>query len=165
MSKKTTVIVTTGLIAIVAITATTAILKNRAKPQLADDQPIPTVWNDSSMLISPFTAVRFDGDTVLVTYAGSEYQLAVINGVAAAEIVGFGRAQYRDQWQKKCSEDLIAVLSEMGHPVHGDTVSLSLVDPANGQSKEIADAKMTRENRSSVHRALASAMTAPKQAQ
>ena len=109
--------------------------------------------------------MRFDGDNVLVTYAGTEYQLGAINGVSASEIVEFAHDHYRDQWQKRCAEDLIATLAEMGHPVSGQTVSLSLVDPASGQSKDIADAKMTSENRNQVRNALASATATAKPAQ
>lgn len=149
----------TGVVLLVAIGLIVAHIKATARSEQAQKKPVPTPWNNTSMMVSPFTAVRFEGDNILVTCAGTEYQLGAINGVSAQDILQFSRDQYRDSWQKRVAEDLMVVLDEMGHPVDGDKVSLTLVDPATGQSKEMADAKMTSGNRRLIHQALAS--TAP----
>jgi hypothetical protein len=146
--------------AIVIFTATISVmitLKMRPKPTLAGRNPVVTKWNNASLLISPFTKVRFEGENALVTYAGSEYQLAAINEVSAAEIMEYARNKYKDQWQKRFAEDLLTVLNNMGHPIMSEhSISLTLVDPQTGQSKDIDNAEMTAANRSAIHRALPS---------
>src|SRR5262249_38625059 len=57
------------------------------------------VFAHPSLQISPFSAVRFDGDKVLVTYSGAEYELASINEVTVADMVAFSHSQYKDLWQ------------------------------------------------------------------
>lgn len=112
---------------------------------------VPTEWNDYANNLSPFTKVRFDNENVMVTYDGTEYELAAVNGLAVPAILQFCHDQYKDRWQKRFVEDLEPVLRDMGHPVSADnTVSLVLIDPATGQTSEIASAAMTQENRSAV---------------
>ncbi len=109
------------------------------------------VFGNRSLSISPFTAVRFDGDKVMVTYSGAEYELTAIDGVTSSEMVAFCRGQYRDLWQKRIAEDLPIVLGDMNHPVNADhTVSLSLLDSQSGQTKTVEKAAMTEENRRAI---------------
>jgi hypothetical protein len=99
--------------------------------------------------------VRFDGDKVLVTYSGAEYELATISELSTAEILGFCRTQYQDSWQKRLAEDLVVVLDEMKHPVNAEqTVSLTLIDTKTGVKTNIEHAAMTAENRRAVKNAL-----------
>jgi hypothetical protein len=112
---------------------------------------VQTEWNDYGNNLSPFTKVRFDNEQVMVTYNGAECELAAINGVSTPELLQFCHQQYKDRWQKRFTEDLEPVLHDMGHPVSADnTVSLTLVDPATGQTTDIASAIMTAENRAAV---------------
>jgi len=124
--------------------------------------PAPTEWNDSSTQLSPFTKVRYDGEKVMVTYNGVEYELTAINGLSTSEILDFCRSQYAEKWQKRFAEDLVPVLHDMGHPVSADhTVSLTLIDTKTGQKTEIASAAMTQENRNAVQRALPTDIETP----
>jgi hypothetical protein len=105
--------------------------------------------------LSPFTAVKYDGDTVMVTFSGTDYQLTAIDDLSTVEILNFCKRQYKDMWQKRFAEDLVVVLSDMGHPVSTDqTIGLTLVDPKTGEKKNIEHAPMTGENRQAVHRML-----------
>jgi len=126
--------------------------RNNASNQTTQSQsaPIPTKWNDAYAQLSPFTKIGFTGDAITVTYENSEYQLVAIDDLAVADVVAFCRSHYRD-WQKRFAEDLVVVLSDMGHPLNAEhTVSLSLIDPVTIQKKEIASARMNRENRDAI---------------
>jgi hypothetical protein len=121
--------------------------QNKPQPQTA----IRTEWNDMSNHLSPFTKVRYEGEKVMVTYNGTEYELITLNGLQVSEILKFCRGRYGERWQKRFAEDLIPVMNDMGHPLNSDnTVSLTLMDTATGQSTDIVGAVMTGENRSAV---------------
>jgi len=112
------------------------------------------LFRRSSVWLSPFTKVRFDGDKVLVTYSGAEYELAVINGVTTPELLAFCRTQYQYSWQIRVAEDLVVVLDEMKHPVNAErTVSLTLIDARTGAQRKIEHAAMTAENRKEIYNA------------
>jgi hypothetical protein len=114
--------------------------------QLREQDPNPFV--KPSLQISPFTAMRFEGDKIVVTFDAAEYELASINDVAAPDLIGFARQQYKDDWQKRLAEDMVVVLADMQHPVPADhTVSLTLIDGRTGDNKIIPNAPMTAHNR------------------
>jgi RNA polymerase sigma factor (sigma-70 family) len=109
------------------------------------------VFAHPSLQVSPFTMVRYQGDKAIVTYDGAEYELAAINGLSTPEMLDFCRRQYNDLWQKRFAEDMVAMLSDMGHPIDAEkTVSLTLLDPKTGEKKDVEHAEMTRENRQAV---------------
>jgi hypothetical protein len=136
--------------------------QNRQQPQTI----VRTEWNDTSMHLSPFTKVRYEGEKVMVTYDGAEYELTALNGLPVSEILKFCHEQYGGRWQKRFAEDLVPVMNDMGHPLNPDhTVSLTLVDAATGQSTDVASAAMTEENRSAVLEAERSAGTGKTTAQ
>jgi RNA polymerase sigma factor (sigma-70 family) len=109
------------------------------------------VFAHPSLQVSPFTAVRFDGDKVLVTYSSAEYELSSINEVTSADMVVFCQNHYKDSWQKRIAEDIVVVLTDMGHAPNADhAVSLVLVDPKTGEQKAIGQALMTAENRRAI---------------
>ena len=105
--------------------------------------------------LSPFTSVEFSGDTVKVTYAGADCELAMIDNVPVADLLDFCKGKYKDAWQKRLTEDLVVVLEDMGHEINPDhTVSLTLVDPKTGIKKDVPHALMTAENRRATHQML-----------
>lgn len=57
-----------------------------------------------------------------------------------------------ERWEKRFAEDLVEVLSLMGHPP-GPTVSLALTDPATGTATTVPRAPMTTENRRAIWQA------------
>ncbi len=122
----------------------------RAKQNQLREQDTNT-FAHPSLHLSPFTAVRFDGDKVMVTYSGNEYELAAINSEKASDMVNFCRSTYNDLWQKRIAEDIVAVLSDMGHAPNADhTVSLELIDSKTGQQNTVEHAVMTEENRRAI---------------
>ena len=129
-------------------------------PQKAN-APAPTEWNNDATKLSPFTKVRFEGGKVMVTYLGLEYELEAVNGLPVPGILDFCKREYGEKWQRRFAEDLVPVLNNMRHPINPDhTVNLSLIDSQSGQSKDIADAAMTEENRQAVHRAFVASHSA-----
>jgi hypothetical protein len=123
---------------------------------------VPTKWHDTSTFLSPFTKVRYDGDTVNVTYAGTEYQLAAIDDLSASDMLDFCRKKYGGIWQKRFAEDLVVVLEDMRHPINAEhTVDLTLVDAKTSEAKTIKGAMMTEANRAAVRDALSSSTNAP----
>jgi len=123
---------------------------------------VPTKWQDTSKFLSPFTKVRYDGDTVNVTYDGTEYQLAAIDDLSTSDMLDFCRKKYGGLWQKRFAEDLVVVLGDMGHPINAEhTVNLTLVDAKTSEAKTIKGAAMTEENRAAVRDALSSSTNAP----
>ncbi len=112
----------------------------------------PNVFRHRTPMVSPFTKVRFDGDKMFVTYLGTEYELAAVNDVTTADILKFCGQQYGDGMaQKRLGEDMVVVLSDMGHPAGADnTVKLALVD-GNGSTNTVEHALMAPENRAALY--------------
>ena len=63
---------------------------------------------------SAFQAVRWKGETPIVRYEGTWYELLSLHGTSVKKLVEFCHSQYRDRWQKRFVEDLGQVLEEMG---------------------------------------------------
>jgi hypothetical protein len=104
-------------------------------------------FTDASTHISPFTMVRFDGDKVFVTYSGTNYELASVNNLPVQQVLDYSRIHYGNLWKKRFAQDLVVVLSDMGHPIPADhTIALTLLDPATGQLKTVPNALMTEKN-------------------
>jgi hypothetical protein len=95
--------------------------------------------------LAPFEAVKWNGDEADVLVSGEWGQLASIDGVGVAEILAFCRKTWPPDFTfKRFEEDLVEVLSLMGHPPK-ETVRLVMSD-AEGMKREM-DAVMTEENR------------------
>jgi hypothetical protein len=77
------------------------------------------VFAHPSLQVSPFTRVQYQGDKVIVTYDGMEYELAAINNVSTPELLDFCRRQYKEMWQKRFAEDLVVVLTDIEEIVEG----------------------------------------------
>ncbi|MEM9353304.1 MAG: hypothetical protein AAGA92_09850 [Planctomycetota bacterium] len=96
--------------------------------------------------VSPFTKVEFEKQQVLVDYEGKTYEWLELDGVAVDEITDAAKKQFGRKWQKRTAEDLVEVLSGMGH-TPGPTVSLKLRDPETREETLVTQAVMTEENR------------------
>ena len=96
--------------------------------------------------LSPFTAVRFEGEQVIVGYAGQTYKWLELDGIKVEDIVTSSKKQFGGQWQKRISEDLVELLWDMGHQPD-NTVKLRLQDVKTKQDIVVENAPMTRENR------------------
>src|SRR5437667_305177 len=131
------------------------------KPRAATKKQNSRSAPDPSAQLSPFTKVRYDGDTVNVTYDGVEYQLAAMDNLSTADMLEFCRKHYGKLWQKRFAEDLVAVWKDMGHPINAEhTVNLTLVDAKTGEEKTVKGAIMSNENRALVRHALSASTNA-----
>ena len=104
--------------------------------------------NTSGPAISPFRGLRaveggleaqIDGDTW--------YSLSAIDAVATADLLSESKRLCGDNWWKRITEDLPALMKAMGHPMDA-TATLTVIDPSTGKEKVLEDVEMTHENRS-----------------
>ncbi len=159
-TKKHIAILVSAVILAVAITAITVKeTPGHRHSNVEDITSSKSPFRDTAKFVSPFTMVHFDTndtDKVIVGYEGAEYQLTAINDVSAADILNYCRSRYGqppfgEAWaEKRFAEDLLVVLSDMGHPVRSDTVSLALIEPETGAQKIEKQARMTKANREAI---------------
>ena len=64
---------------------------------------------------APFTGVRWEEDKPVVKIGEEWFKLVSLDGIAAGDIVAFSRQTYADKWQKRFEEDLVELLTRMGH--------------------------------------------------
>jgi len=100
--------------------------------------------------LSPFTAIRFENEQVIVAYDGQTYQWLELNEIKVENIVASSRKQFGEQWQKRISEDLVELLWGMGHRP-GDKVKLRLRDLKTNGDVDVENARMTEENRYAIY--------------
>lgn len=99
--------------------------------------------------LSPFAAVRWDADQPEVEFGEEWFRLVSLNGVPAAEIVAFSQETFGDKWQKRFEEDLVEVLTRMGHEP-GRTVTLVVKTLDTAETRALEDVPMTRANRKAI---------------
>jgi D-alanyl-D-alanine-carboxypeptidase/D-alanyl-D-alanine-endopeptidase len=107
--------------------------------------------NNKPPKLSPFTAVRFEDEKVIVTYKGQAYQWFELDGIKIEDIIASSKKQFGDRWQMRVSEDLVEVLWGMDHKP-GNTVKLGLRGLKTKQDVVIENAPMTKENRNAIFR-------------
>lgn len=101
--------------------------------------------------LSPFTKVQcLDGDNVQVQFDGKDYELLSIDDLPTAKILQASRKQFGERWEKRFVEDIVEVLTGMGHPP-GDNVKLALRDPQTAETHTVARAPLTHDNRRTVY--------------
>jgi serine-type D-Ala-D-Ala carboxypeptidase/endopeptidase len=105
--------------------------------------------NSAPPKLSPFTAVRFEDEKVIVAYDGQTYQWLELNGLKVEDIAASSKKQFGGLWQKRISEDLVEVLWGMGHKP-GNMVKLRLVDLKTKQDVVVENAPMTKKNRDAI---------------
>ncbi len=99
--------------------------------------------------LSPFTAVRFEDEQVIVAYDGQTCRWLELEGIKVEDIVTSSKKQFGQQWQKRISEDLVELLWGMGHRP-GNKVKLRLLDLETKQDFVVENAPMTKENRNAI---------------
>lgn len=104
--------------------------------------------------LSPFAAVRWKELQPEVRIGEEWFELASLDDVPAAEIVAFSQRTNGDLWRKRFEEDLVELLSRMGHPP-GETVDLTARPLTSDEAKALEDVPMTAENRRAIRRAAA----------
>lgn len=103
---------------------------------------------------SPFAAVRWRDAQPEVRVGEEWFELVSLDGIAAAEIVAFSRQTYGDKWRKRFEEDLVEVLSRMGHEPK-DAVQLVVRPVGSSETLTLEDVPNTEANRRAIYKAAA----------
>ncbi|QDT57124.1 D-alanyl-D-alanine carboxypeptidase precursor [Caulifigura coniformis] len=98
---------------------------------------------------SPFAAVRWQQSQPEVKVGEEWFTLVSLDGLSASDIVEFSRRTYRDLWQKRFEEDLVDVLTGMGHRP-GNTVRLVVTPIGSQETRTLEGVRMTRANRDAI---------------
>ena len=98
---------------------------------------------------SPFAAVRWQESQPEVKVGQQWYKLVSLDDLPAAEIVAFSRETFANKWQKRFEEDLVELLSRMGHPPQ-DTVKLVVQSLTTSETQVLEDIRMTEANRQAI---------------
>lgn len=106
--------------------------------------------------LSPFTAVSVFGRDAVVEFESQQYKLLSIEGIPTNRLMRLAEMVYEDRAEKRFREDLVEVLNAAG--IKGKTeVDLKLENLQTGKVTNVANAKMTYENRQRVYGAVRSA--------
>jgi hypothetical protein len=109
------------------------------------------VWiNQDYPKRAPFTGVRFEGTKPVVKIGDEWFTLVSIDGVPAADIVAFSQWIYLDNWKKRFREDLVEILTRMGHEPK-DTVQLVVSPLGSQETRTLEDVPMTEANRWAIY--------------
>ncbi|MDA8562991.1 beta-lactamase family protein [Mariniblastus sp.] len=95
---------------------------------------------------SPFSAVRWQDSQPEVRLDQAWFKLVSLDGKPATEIVTFSQQTYGELWKKRFEEDLVELLSKMGHPPQ-DTVTLMVESLTSGETSVRTEVPMTKANR------------------
>jgi hypothetical protein len=98
---------------------------------------------------SPFAAVRWQETQPEVKVGDEWFKLVSLDKISADEIVGFSQRTYRDKWRKRFEEDLVELLSGMGHPPK-DTVTLVVQSLTSSEKRVLENVPMTSGNRRAI---------------
>ena len=99
---------------------------------------------------SPFAAVRWKESLPEVKVGDEWFRLVSLDGQSATDIVAFSKQTYRGQWQKRFEEDLVELLSRMGHAPE-DAVTLVVQSVETGEETTLEKVAMTKEYRSAIY--------------
>lgn len=100
--------------------------------------------------LSPFTEVRYADAKAIVRVREELYELVSLDDIEAGKILQSAKEQFGNLWQKRFAEDLVEVLSRMGHRPKS-TVKLQLRNLKTGETTTITDAAMTEANRRQIY--------------
>ena len=99
---------------------------------------------------SPFAAVRWEEDQPEVELDDQWFKLVSLNELSAAEIVAFSQQTHENRWRKRFEEDLVELLTNMGHPPE-DKVTLEIQSLTTSKISIRENVPMTEENRSAIY--------------
>ena len=98
---------------------------------------------------SPFAAVRWQQSQPEVRVGDEWFKLLSLDELPASEIVAFSKRTYGNKWQKRFEEDLVELLTGMGHPPQ-DTVTLDVQSLTSQETQTLEDVPMTKANRRAI---------------
>lgn len=123
--------------------------KTEGKP-LPPTQEKPR-WRDFPKR-SPFEAIRWHEAVPEIRVQGVWYELLSLDGIASQEIVVFCQKTDMKTWQKRFDEDLVEILSRMGHDP-GKNAMLKVRQLDSGREQVLKDVPWTEENRKAIWKA------------
>jgi hypothetical protein len=97
--------------------------------------------------VAPCSGVRWEGDRQAVCIDGSWSPLVPVNGLPIDRLMDFVRAEYGSKARKRLAEDLVELLSSMGHTPDWE-VGLGF-ETASGEVRSTR-IRMTEANRAAV---------------
>jgi hypothetical protein len=98
---------------------------------------------------SPFAAVRWQDSQPEVKVGDEWFKLISLNDIFSVDIVAFSQRTYGNLWQKRFEEDLVELLTLMGHPPQ-NTVKLVVQSLSSHQTRTLDDIPMTKANRRAI---------------
>jgi len=132
------------------------------EPLYAGPTTLP-VLTDEFEELSPFTAVRMNGEEYEVQFESRWYRLVELNGITASELEEHCKKVFGRKAEKRFAEDLVEVLDGLGFS-QARTVDLVLVDLETQAEITRVAVEMTEANRRSVWQARNEAWNAPSRA-
>jgi CubicO group peptidase (beta-lactamase class C family) len=111
---------------------------------------------------SPFIGVRWQDSQPEVRLGAKWLKLVSLDELPAAEIVAFSRRTYGDKWRMRFEEDLVELLTGMGHPPQ-DSVTLVVQSLTSSETSVREDVPMTYENRRTIQNAADTRVIAERQ--
>jgi len=102
---------------------------------------------DAPKRLAPFSGIRWHKDLPEVQVDGVWYKLIALNDLPVAQIFAYQKTSGDNDWQKHFGEDLVDVLTHMGHQP-SDTMNLQVITlDANKTTSTLKDVPNTEENR------------------
>jgi hypothetical protein len=98
---------------------------------------------------SPFAAVRWQESQPEVKVGDEWFKLVSLDEIPASEIVAFSQRTYGNKWRKRFEEDLVELLTRMGHPPQ-DTVTLVVQSLTSSETQILEGVAMTHANRQAI---------------
>ena len=114
-----------------------------------DTETVKGLPTDAFPKKSPFSAVRWQDSQPEVRIDGKWFKLVSLDGIPSTDIVTFSQQTYSYKWQKRFEEDLVELLSKMGHPPQ-NTIDMVVESLSSGQTLVREDVPMTEKNRRAI---------------
>ncbi|MEX2168374.1 MAG: redoxin family protein [Pirellulales bacterium] len=112
----------------------------------APGEPLPT---EDYPKKSPFAGVRWQDSQPEVKVGEEWFKLVSLNELPASEIVAFSRRTFGSEWRKRFEEDLVELLTLMGHPPQ-DEVTLVVQSLTSSETWVREGVAMTEANRQAI---------------
>ena len=104
---------------------------------------------DPQLQTSPFAAVRWQESQPEVKVGEEWFGLVSLDGLPASEILAFSQQTYGSRWRMRFEEDLVDLLTRMGHPPR-DKVTLVVQSLTSPETRKLEDVAMTHANRAAI---------------
>jgi hypothetical protein len=116
-------------------------------PPPVSSQPLAKDDAQKFPRLAPFSGIRWRKDVPEVQVDGVWYELIALNDLPVGQIFAYQKSHSDNNWKKHFGEDLVEVLTRMGHQP-GDTMNLRVRTlDANKNVTTLKDVPNIRENR------------------